>query len=75
LLYELCTLSPPFRAASLSGLGAAIKDGVYPPLGPQYSASLSRVVAWLLQQDYSKRPNISQLVDRWVCRLCLSMCL
>lgn len=66
LLYELCMLTPPFRAASISALGQAIKTGKYPPLSPQYSASLSRVIAALLHQDYTKRPTITQLVERYL---------
>lgn len=64
ILYELCMLTPPFQASSLTGLAQAIKAGNYPPLSPQYSPSLSRVIACLLNQDYKKRPNIRQLIER-----------
>lgn len=67
LLYELCCLAPPFRAPCLSSLGRAIKAGLYAPLPPHYSPSMGRVVASLLHQDFSKRPNITQLIERSVC--------
>ena len=49
VLYEICTLKPPFRANDMNGLYKRVLKGAYPPLDPrQYTKSLSNVVAKML---------------------------
>lgn len=40
VLYELCALSPPFKANDMKGLAAKICKGVYSKIPSSYSAEL-----------------------------------
>jgi hypothetical protein len=63
LIYELCTLSPPFNARSHIELFNKIKIGKYPPLPPVYSAELQKVVASCLQTNPNIRPDTSHFLN------------
>jgi len=63
LLYELCTLKPPFDASSLHFLALKIVRGVFPPIPSHYSRELKSLVATLLNTDPNKRPNINQILS------------
>lgn len=62
LLYELCTLKPPFDASSFHFLALKIVRGAYPPLPPHYSRDLKALVASMLSIDPNKRPTIAQIL-------------
>ena len=62
LLYELCTLKPPFDASSFHFLALKIVRGAYPPLPPHYSRDLKALVASMLSIDPNKRPSIAQIL-------------
>jgi NIMA (never in mitosis gene a)-related kinase len=62
LLYELCTLKPPFDASSLHFLALKIVRGVYPPLPPHYSRDLKTLVKQMLSIDPGRRPTIAQIL-------------
>ena len=63
ILYEICALQPPFQGNTLLDVAKLVSGGKYPPLPRQFSAHVHRCVAWMLQLDYSKRPNIVQLLQ------------
>jgi NIMA (never in mitosis gene a)-related kinase len=62
LLYELCTLKPPFDASSFHFLALKIVRGAYPPLPPHYSRDLKTLVAQMLCIDPNKRPSIAGIL-------------
>lgn len=63
MLYELVTLHPPFKASTLLSLAKLVLKGSYDPIPNHYSHSMDRCIAWLLNLDFKKRPNIAQLID------------
>jgi NIMA (never in mitosis gene a)-related kinase 1/4/5 len=62
LLYELCSLKPPFDASSLHFLALKIVRGVYPPLSKTFSQPLRTLVSKMLKVDPNARPNIHQIL-------------
>lgn len=62
MLYELCTLKPPFDANSLHNLALKIVKGTYPPIPPQFSKDMKLIVAQMLSTDPNKRPTINQVL-------------
>ena len=63
ILYEMCSLRPPFVANTLIALAKQILKGKYDPLPKKmFSNNVERCVKWLLQVDFSKRPSINQLL-------------
>lgn len=62
LLYELCTLKPPFDASSFHFLALKIVRGAYPPLPPHFSRDLKSLVSQMLSIDPNKRPSIAQIL-------------
>lgn len=60
VLYETCTLKPPFRAEDMQGLYEKVVKGEYAPIGMHFSKDLAFVVRKLLQTDPNKRPNCRQ---------------
>jgi hypothetical protein len=44
-------------------LAKVVLKGEYDPIPNQYSSSLDRCITWLLNLDFKKRPNISQLIQ------------
>lgn len=63
ILYEMTTLNHAFDGNNMKALVQKILKGVYPPIHPMYSSSLSRLIAAMLQMDPHKRPNVSQILD------------
>lgn len=63
IIYELCTLKVPFRAKSISSLSKAVIKGVYEPIPNIYSKDLKRLIAFLLNVDMRKRPNVDQILS------------
>ena len=68
ILYEMCTLSPPFTGKSISGLGMKIIKGVYPPIPPQYSKELRLLISQLLTISSAKRPTVNRLLGIITCQ-------
>lgn len=62
VLYEMCTLNPPFTDTSMQGLCKKVMKGVYPSIPSCYSKDLSSMIATLLQVSPSKRPSCSQIL-------------
>ena len=53
LIYELCSLSPPFTAMNQRSLEAKIRIGKFRPISEQYSQDLSEVVNSMLRVNVS----------------------
>jgi NIMA (never in mitosis gene a)-related kinase 1/4/5 len=62
LLYELCTLKPPFDGTSIRHLGLNIVRGIYPPPPPHYSRDLKMLIAQMLTVDSNRRPTVAQIL-------------
>lgn len=48
VLYEMCTLKPPFTANSMNELCKKVLKGIYPKIAPSYSNDLHGIIASLL---------------------------
>ena len=62
LLYELCTLKPPFDGCSIRQLGMNIVRGTYPPLPQHFSKDLKNLVSSQLTIDPNKRPTVGHML-------------
>ena len=62
VLYEMCTLNPPFTDTSMQGLSKKVMKGVYSSIPARYSKDLSSLIATLLQVSPGKRPSCSQIL-------------
>ncbi|XP_786794.1 serine/threonine-protein kinase Nek2 isoform X1 [Strongylocentrotus purpuratus] len=62
LLYELCSLSPPFTATNQAALAVKIKGGHFRRLPVQYSSDLNEIVSSMLKVKPSSRPSIDELL-------------
>ncbi|KND01006.1 NEK protein kinase [Spizellomyces punctatus DAOM BR117] len=63
LIYELCTLDPPFQAKTQSQLAMKIQQGAVAPLPPQYSQELFYIIKAMLQVNQSRRPTTADLLE------------
>lgn len=57
VMYEMCTLKPPFRANDMEGLYKKVIKGQYGRISKTYSFELHHVIDMLLQVDPGRRPN------------------
>lgn len=58
VLYEMCTLKPPFRASDMNGLFKRVLKGTYNPIDRKlYTSDLAGMVAKLLTVDPKMRPS------------------
>lgn len=62
VIYEMCTLKPPFRAEDMDGLYKKVIKGQYSKIGSEYSDSLCNVIYSMLKVNPSNRPNGKQLL-------------
>lgn len=63
VLYEMCTLKPPFRANDMNGLYKRVLKGAYAPIKETYSKALSSVIQKMLQVDPNGRPSSKQILQ------------
>lgn len=63
LLYEICSLCPPFTAQNYLSLAIRIKQGVFSRIPAQYSNEMQRVIVWCLQKDEKDRPSVDDLLN------------
>ena len=63
IIYEMCSLLPPFRGTSLVNLANNIRKGIYPPIPKEYSKDLSSIISQMLIVDSKKRPSCQQLIN------------
>ncbi|KAI8929250.1 kinase-like domain-containing protein [Entophlyctis helioformis] len=69
IIYELCTLEPPFQANSQPALATKIRAGKIQPLPSQYSSELEQMIQAMLILDYEKRPSTQELLGHQRIRL------
>ncbi len=66
ILYELVTLTHPFKSKTLLGLAKQVCQGKYDDINNItnniYTNSISQCISWMLNINYKLRPNISQLL-------------
>ncbi|XP_022095669.1 serine/threonine-protein kinase Nek2-like [Acanthaster planci] len=62
LIYELCSLSPPFTAINQQHLAVKIKEGKFRPLPSQYSPELQDLISRMLKVDAVARPSIEDIL-------------
>jgi len=63
LLYEMCTLKPPFDANSLQYLALKIVNGKYTPIPSHYSKEMKNLVTAMLSRDPAKRPRVHDILQ------------
>ena len=63
IIYEICTLHPPFRGTSLRNLYENINRGVYEPIPSMYSQDLKKIIAMMLVVEPYRRPSTDQLIN------------
>lgn len=63
IMYEICSLKPPFRAKSLESLYKTVTKGQYDPIPRTYSSDLSRVIGLMLQTNPASRPSCSDILE------------
>ena len=63
IIYEICTLRPPFRGTNLRDLYNNIKKGFYMPIGYNYSNDLKKIISMLLVVDAKNRMNTEQIIN------------
>jgi NIMA (never in mitosis gene a)-related kinase len=64
VIYEMCALKPPFRAADMNGLFKRVTTGDFSPIPSKYSSDLSFVVNQMLQVQPLKRPSSLELLKQ-----------
>ena len=62
VLYEMCTLKPPFRADTMRELRQKICKGVYQPIPKHFSAELTDLLKQMLNVNPSGRPGIEKIM-------------
>ena len=63
LVYELCSLSPPFTALNQRSLEAKIRTGKFRPISERYSRDLSDVVNSMLKVNVRSTRIIMSVFD------------
>jgi NIMA (never in mitosis gene a)-related kinase len=63
VLYEMCSLVPPFRAEDMNGLFKKVLKGQYPAIPSHYSMDMRIVIKSMLQVNCQNRPDCDQLLD------------
>ena len=61
IIYELCSLEPPFKGENISELKKIIKAGRYIPIPNIYSNDLKKIIALMLQTNPNKRISSGDL--------------
>ena len=63
IIYEICTLRPPFRGNSLKELYTNITNGYYLPISNFYSNDIKEIISMMLVTDNKKRASTDQLLN------------
>lgn len=62
VLYEMCALTPPFKAKSLQNLNKKVQEGVYDRIPALYSSRLSNFIGSCLTENVNKRSDVHKLL-------------
>ncbi|KAI8591974.1 kinase-like domain-containing protein [Geranomyces variabilis] len=73
VVYELCTLEPPFQGKTQSQLAARIQRGVIEPLSRDYSRELFQFMREMLRVKHERRPCTTILLEHPRIRQCLHL--
>jgi NIMA (never in mitosis gene a)-related kinase 1/4/5 len=68
VIYEMCSLVPPFRASDMNGLFKKVLKGIYPQIPTHYSMDLRQLIKVMLQVNPTMRPDTTQLLDMYICQ-------
>ena len=63
IIYELCSLKPPFEGKNMKSSFINILKGVYKPINPKYSNDFNLLLSKMLVNDPKKRENIEELLN------------
>ena len=63
IMYELCTMFPPFKGTTLKELNDNILRGVYMPIPNRYSFDLRKVIQMMLIVNPSKRIAVNDVIN------------
>ena len=63
IIYELCTLIPPFRGTNFKELYSNIKNGIFNPIPEYYSNDLRQIINWMLITNPNKRFSANDLLN------------
>jgi NIMA (never in mitosis gene a)-related kinase len=63
VIYELCSLRPPFKGTNLEQLYKNVSKGVYDPIPSIYKEDLRKVISLMLQTNPLNRPNCDTLLS------------
>jgi NIMA (never in mitosis gene a)-related kinase len=63
VIYELCTLRPPFKGTNLEQLYKNVSRGIYDPIPSIYKDDLKKVISLMLQTNPLNRPNCDSLLS------------
>lgn len=63
VMYELCSLHPPFQAKTHLKLQEKIKEGTYPAIPEHYSRRLKMCISACLIPDPKERATVNQLLQ------------
>ncbi|KFQ39496.1 Serine/threonine-protein kinase Nek2 [Mesitornis unicolor] len=63
LLYELCALSPPFRACNQKELAEKIREGKFRRIPYHYSEQLNELLKEMLNVKYYCRPSVEDILQ------------
>ena len=63
IIYELCTLIPPFRGKNFKELFNNIKNGYYKPISNYYSNELKQIIGMMLKTNPNDRFSAKELLD------------
>ncbi len=62
IIYEICSLKPPFKGNSIENLYCNISSGKYSPIPYIYSEELGKLISMIIVVDVRKRANINYLI-------------
>ena len=63
VLYEMCSLKPPFRAEDMRGLRQKVCQGLYQPIPKHFSAVLSNLLKQMLNVNPVKRLGLKEIME------------
>jgi len=63
VIYEMCTLKPPFKGKDMESLYQKVKRGIFEPIPSEYSIDLYHLIAMCLQVSSSARPDCDDLLS------------
>lgn len=63
VVYEMCTLKPPFQAKNYVELQNKIQQGTYAPLPEYYSQGLAQIIGSMIKTDMKQRASTFELLQ------------